>query len=163
LVDLQLRLQIEPWVKSASVQRSWPDGLLIEVNEEKPIARWADDAFISNEGAVIVIDENVSLSHLPRLAGPLNESLAITRTYLEMTELFASRKLVLTGVNVDETMAWSISLKNGIEIVFGQYDVLTKLRNFLLVYDTNLQPDIGRVKRVDMRYESGMAVAWRLD
>ncbi|WP_185235849.1 cell division protein FtsQ/DivIB [Teredinibacter franksiae] len=161
--DLRANLHTNPWVQAVRVQRVWPDGLSIDVREQKPIARWNSTAFISNEGEVITIGDNSHLAYLPLLAGPVKQSSLITRTYLDMTEMLASRNIGLTGIDVDATHAWRIKLSNGIEIVFGQYDVLNKLRNFLLVFDQKLRGVSEKIVRVDMRYDSGMAVAWNKD
>ncbi|SMF02530.1 cell division protein FtsQ [Alteromonadaceae bacterium Bs31] len=161
LVALQHNLEAEPWVQRANVQRVWPDGLSIEVFEQKPIARWRDNGFINNEGKIVGIEDNLQLSHLPLFSGPDGSSEEIIRTYLEMSEMLKRRGFVLQGIDVDETLAWQVSLTNGIEVNFGQYEVLTKLRNFLLVYDKQLQSLSHKIRSVDMRYSNGMAVAWR--
>ncbi|WP_075185862.1 cell division protein FtsQ/DivIB [Teredinibacter haidensis] len=161
LAELRSSLEKNAWVQSASVQRLWPDGLQIDVREQRPIARWGNSSFINHEGAVIGIGRNDQLVHLPQLSGPMEQSRQITRTYLDMTEMLSSHGMALVGIHVDPTLSWEVKLTSGVEIVFGQYEVLTKMRNFLLVYDTKLKADIQEVSRVDMRYESGMAVAWR--
>ncbi len=161
LDGLQASLIREPWVQRVNVQRVWPDSLSIEVFEEVPIARWRNSGFINNEGEVVEIKDNLQLSHLPLFSGPNGRSEEITRTYLEISEMLKSRGFELKGINVDETLAWQVFLSNGTEVIFGQHDVLTKLRNFLLVYDEQLQTLRDSIARVDMRYSNGMAVLWR--
>jgi len=161
LVSLQDSLKANPWVKTANVKRVWPDGLQITVFEQKPIARWGDSGVINNEGLYLSTGDNSQLAHLPLLYGPDNQKKQITRTYLDMTEMLASRKLTLAGVHVDDTLSWRVVLDNGMELVFGQYQVLTKLRNFILVFDQKLRAVSDQVVTVDMRYDSGMAVSWR--
>lgn len=160
LDSLRQSLQINPWVKSASVQRVWPDGLEIVVVEQKPIARWGREGMINNEGAYLSVGDNSQLASLPVLYGPEAHKQQITRTYLDMTEMLTSYNLSLVGIHVDATLSWRVVLNNQIELVFGQYDILTKLRNFTLVYDQKLRTVSEQVVRVDMRYDSGMAVAW---
>lgn len=160
LGSLRQSLQTNPWVKSASVQRVWPDGLEIVVTEQKPIARWGKDGMINNEGDYLLVGDNSPLASLPVLYGPETHKQQITRTYLDMTEMLTSYDLSLVGIHVDATLSWRVTLNNEMEIVFGQYDVLTKLRNFTLVYDQKLRTVSEQVVRVDMRYDNGMAVAW---
>jgi|GEM_PF-852565 len=161
LAGLRANLQNHPWVKSASVQRVWPDGLSIDVVEEKPIARWGRGGFINNEGRIIEVGLSEALVDLPLFSGPEEQNQQITRTYLDMTEILASRNIGILGITVDETLSWKMLMDNNIEIAFGQYEVLAKLRNFILVYEQKLAGLSSTIARVDMRYESGMAVAWR--
>lgn len=161
LGHMRAALERHPWVESVGVRRVWPDKLLISVEEETPIARWGDSGFISNEGDIVYIDNNAFLSDLPRFQGPDSQSGNIAKTYQEMTEMLASRGLRPAGISVDAKLAWQVQLENGVQLVFGQYDVLKKLRNFLLVYEASLAQVSSNIARVDMRYDSGMAVAWR--
>jgi len=161
LQQLRLSLESEPWVKQAEVQRIWPDGLFIEIQEQTPVARWRDSGFINNLGDVVDISDNSRLANLPLFSGPEAQRLQVARTYLEVTEMLRRRGFELQGVNVDATLAWQITLKSGVELVFGQYDVMDKLRSFLVVYEEHLQALGKSIRRVDMRYEKGMAVAWR--
>src|SRR5690554_3886778 len=38
LADIKRSLEQRPWVESAAVRRAWPDGLVVEVREHRPLA-----------------------------------------------------------------------------------------------------------------------------
>ena len=42
LNDVRRSLRLLPWVESATVQRSWPRGITVQVTEQQAVARWND-------------------------------------------------------------------------------------------------------------------------
>ncbi|MDO6423208.1 cell division protein FtsQ/DivIB [Saccharophagus degradans] len=163
LVEIKQKVEADPWVYDVRLQRVWPDGLVITVIEQKPIARWGNSGFINQYGALIHVDSNESLENLPLLFGDEHLSNEIAKTYLEMARLLASRGLNLKGVQVDSKRSWELVLDNSMLLVLGQDEVTVKLQNFLLVYEKHLAGVKHKIKRVDLRYESGLAVEWYED
>src|SRR5690554_3338876 len=47
LEQLQSRLERIDWVNVARIRREWPDTLHIQVTEQRAIARWRDEALLS--------------------------------------------------------------------------------------------------------------------
>lgn len=160
LVELKSQIEADPWVYDVRLQRVWPDGLVITVIEQKPIARWGGDGFLNQFGELIHVENNKNLSKLPLLYGEERLSNEIAKTYLEMARLLASRGLNLKGLQVDNKRSWELVVDDGILLVLGQEDVIAKLQNFLLVYQQHLVGVKHTIKRVDLRYESGLAVEW---
>ncbi|WP_045826101.1 cell division protein FtsQ/DivIB [Teredinibacter turnerae] len=165
-VDLDLRsmraaLEAEPWVQTANVRRIWPDRLEILIQEQKPIARWGREGFINAQGRLIDVEDNSALAGLPVFYGPRSKSNEIAQTYLATAEILSTSGFGLMGIQVDETLSWRIYLTDNVELIIGQYDVLEKLNNFLLVYQNNLEEKKDQLARVDMRYDHGMAVSWK--
>ena len=58
------------WVDRASVARSWPSGLRVQVVEQKPVARWGESGLVNMRGEVFVQDVQHIPSELPQLVGP---------------------------------------------------------------------------------------------
>ncbi|TVZ40000.1 cell division protein FtsQ [Alteromonadaceae bacterium 2753L.S.0a.02] len=165
-VDLNLRrmreaIERDTWVRRAGVRRVWPDRLEITVTEQKPIARWGNFGFINSEGKIIDIGSNHNLAGLPLFYGPAQKSEEITKTYLAISEMLSQDGLGVVGIQVDDTLSWRLHLSDDLELVIGQYDVLDKLKNFMLVYRKDLVQKKQLLARIDMRYENGMAVSWR--
>lgn len=163
LVEIKQKVEADPWVYDVRLQRVWPDGLIITVIEQKPIARWGNSGFINQYGALIHVDNNDALVSLPLLFGEERLSNEIAKTYLEMARLLASRGLNLKGLQVDSKRSWELVLDNSMLLVLGQDEVTAKLQNFLLVYEKHLASVKHKIKRVDLRYESGLAVEWYED
>ena len=43
--DIKAQLEAMPWVYTANTRRRWPDTLVIQIEEQRPIARWGMDGF----------------------------------------------------------------------------------------------------------------------
>lgn len=67
----QLRTDLEQlsWVESAVVKRVWPDILIVELVENRPIARWGELALINAEGELFTPETMPALNSLPLLQG----------------------------------------------------------------------------------------------
>ncbi len=165
-VDMDLKkikssIERHPWVESVSLRRIWPDSMVINVVEQKPIARWGQTAFINQYGEIIEIGENTMLAHLPVLFGAEKNSREITSTYLGLAEALSGRGLTLSGIRVDSTLSWEIVLNKDFLVTLGRENILERLRRFLDIYQNQMSEEKYRIKRVDMRYDSGMAVEWK--
>jgi len=50
LDEVRRSLRMLPWVDAATVQRSWPRGLLVRVTEQQAIARWNESDLVNERG-----------------------------------------------------------------------------------------------------------------
>jgi cell division protein FtsQ len=161
--DLQrIREQLEslPWVYEAFVKRQWPNALEIHVVEQLPIARWGEDAFLNHEGAVFQSTSAENGGSLPRLTGPSGTEQKLIGNYQLITESLLPAELTVEGLVVDERGQLRITLAGGMEVIFGDQDLLARLDRFVALYRADLAGQKADVRRVDMRYESGIAVAF---
>ena len=75
LQDVKDAFEALPWVRHASVRRAWPNGLIVSIEEQKPLGVWgkADQQKLLNvhgevfDGSVAELDEN---SPLIEFSGP---------------------------------------------------------------------------------------------
>lgn len=163
LRDIKASIEGNPWITEVMIERTWPDTLKLTIVEHKPIARWRDDGFISREGQLIKVSNNQVLSALPLLSGSVDDSLEVAKNYLVFSELLKSSQLRVSGLALDEKLAWTITLAQGFTLVLGRGDILGRLENFRYVYERHLKKDKNRLARIDMRYEQGLAVSWKDD
>lgn len=155
-------LQQHVWIKRANVSRQWANGLLIEVEEETPVARWRKQGFLNSTGEFLDIDDNSGLEGLTLLDGPDGEAFAVMQRYQEVAELLATRNLQVTVMRTDEAGNWQVDLANGVQLIMGRGQLIDKVHRFLRVWDAKLEPQLEKVASVDLRYGNGMAVTWRL-
>jgi cell division protein FtsQ len=163
-VDLQaIRAEVLklPWVAEASIQRRWPDELVIAVTEQEAIARWGKDGLLNRRGEVFRPQPLGDVSQLPVLFGPDELSGEVVARYAEMRELLGAQNLALASLGADERGSWSATLQGGIELRLGTGDVLKKMRSFARVYRTNLSAQMDRIAYIDLRYSNGVAVGWK--
>ena len=158
---VKYELEAMPWVESVNVSRIWPDGMRVSVVEQKPIARWGEEGFINQFGDIIKTDQSQELSHLPVLYGDETMGREITRTYMDVAALFSGKGIALRGLELDSKRAWTLVVNNDLKLVLGRAEVIEKLRNFLFVYEKQLNLLEPNIEKIDMRYESGLAVEWK--
>lgn len=150
-----------PWVAEISIQRLWPDQLMISVTEQEAIARWGRDGLLNRRGEVFRPQPLGDAGALPALFGPDGMSGDVVARYAEMRALLAEQKLALASLGTDERGSWSAILQNGVVLRLGTGDVLKKVRRFLRIYRDELSQQLDNVAYIDLRYGNGLAVGWK--
>ena len=163
-VDLQQlheTLVQQPWINEASVKRSWPAAIEVQVIEEVPVARWGDRGLLNHEGDIFWPNLKAEYMSLPKLNGPSHETVRIMQQYHDLSQLFSRSELRIVGLVLEARGAWNIELENGMHIIAGREDLMPRLRRFLDVYKIQLADRASEVEEVDIRYTNGVAVRWK--
>lgn len=150
-----------PWVADVSIQRRWPDQLVIDVTEQEAIARWGKDGLLNRQGQVFRPQPLGDTTQLPLLYGPDNMSREVVERYAQMRELLSEQKLVLSDLGIDERGSWTATLQSGVVLRLGTGDILQKMRSFSRVYRAELSAQMDRIAYIDLRYGNGLAVGWK--
>ncbi len=161
LADVKAEVEQRPWVETAAVKRVWPDGLVIEVREKKPLAYWNSDQLISRSGLLFSPRNRDVAGALPRLSGPDERVQEVISTARMMAGVLAERGLGFAGLALEERGAWTLTMANGIEVVLGRDQVEQRFERFMTVYEGQLAARADEVKRIDARYTNGVAVQWK--
>ncbi len=154
------------WVRRATVRRTWPRGIRVRVEEQRPVARWGENAWLNEAGRPIRFagvgdgPPGIVLNG-PDEAGPL-----VLKRYREWAPLLQPIGLEVMRVDVSPRFAWTITVRpNGrdpaFELVLGTQSMDLRLARFIRSFPTSLTPDVARIRRVDLRYTNGFAVSWR--
>lgn len=165
-VDMQtMRDQLEslPWVFEASVRRKWPNVLQVDVVEQLPIARWGDTGFLNHEGGVFHSDVELEEGALPLLRGPEGSAQALMAKYLRLIDILKPLGLSVEQLVLDERGEIEAQLRGGVQLVLGSEQFLERMHRFVAVYRKALAPRAAEIARVDLRYETGLAVSFRDD
>lgn len=159
---LQAVLERDPWIDRVSIRRRWPDRLFVEVTEQTPIARWADRGFVNHRGErVDAPGADTLLAALPRLDAEDRALNKMMQNYQTIAAMLAARNLRIAQISLDPRGSWTVSLDNGVDIIFGRHELQERMRLFARVFDQQLTARWVEVLRVDVRYHNGAAVAWR--
>lgn len=151
-----------PWVESASASRIWPDTVLIEIEEQTPMARWGKDALISNMGQVFSASTQMSrYSGLPELRGPKGRGGDALRILQGLNEKFAARGVSIKSLTLSERLSCTVELSDGLVILFGNEDPLAAADRFLAILPDLGEPTVARLKTVNLNYPRGFAVTWK--
>lgn len=161
LGEVRDQLEALPWIYRASVRRRWPNALEIHVLEQLPIARWGDNGFLNHEGQVFQSSTFRSAGALPQLRGPQGSAGQLMVSYQQLGELLKPVSLALLELTLDERGHLSAVLEGGIALALGNTDFADRVQRFTTVYTRELAARPGEVERVDLRYERGLAVAFR--
>lgn len=159
----QVREQLEalPWIYQASVRRVWPNALEINVVEQLPIARWGETSFLNHEGEPFHPSNRAAWESLPLLRGPDGQADVLMDYYQRLVDMLAPLGLRVTQLEMDGRGEIEAVLSGGQQLVIGGSDFLERMHRFTAVYRAELDGRMDDVERVDLRYERGVAVAFR--
>lgn len=158
---LKDKLEVNPWVDSVNITREWPDKLIVKISEQKAIARWGKEKFLNMRGDIITVTNTKKMDELPFLNGNDNYAKEVMKQYLRMGKLLQQNDLKLMSVELDETLAWSLTVDQEIKIKLGRERIWEKLQQLMVAKEKTLQDQFYLVEQIDMRYPSGFAVAWK--
>jgi len=158
----QIREQLEglPWIYEATVRRKWPNALEIHVVEELPIARWGQDGFLNHEGGIFRSEKSGDWESLPLLLGPDGSAHSLVEKYQRLVEILTPLNLAVRQLAVDERGQVEVVLEGGMQLSLGSEQFLGRMQRFVGIYRDELAARRAEVVRVDLRYESGVAVAF---
>ena len=100
----------EPWVKEASLRRTWPADVRIYIEEHKPIAFWNDDGFISETGDVFKPSSIDTTLDLPQLEGPDNQHENVLRFMNRLYKRMAALNYQVKRLSLDDRRAWQLAI-----------------------------------------------------
>lgn len=161
LKQIQRQLEGLPWIYEANVRRKWPNALEIHVVEELPIARWGQDGFLNHEGGVFHSDKEGDWASLPRLQGSGDSARSMVQKYQRLVEILAPFNLAVEQLTEDERGQLEVVLAGGMQLNLGSDRFLERMHRFVEIYRNELSARQADVARVDLRYENGIAVAFK--
>lgn len=165
LDSVRAAFEAVPWVRKASVQRDWPNKLIVTLEEHEVLGTWGDAGrLLSVQGDVFTAnlaeaEEDVELIGF---SGPDGSEKDVLAHYAKFKEWFQKIHLAPEIVNYSARYAWSVTLNNGMRVELGRTadDVSLKKRvdELLTVYPQLLASLQDRIESVDMRYPNGLAL-----
>lgn len=150
-----------PWVKSASVERVWPDAIDIKVQERKAYVRWGQNGLLTENGELFTPSNVNQFQSLLLLEGPKNQEAKTLEIMKGVETALADQALKMAEFKINDRAAWKIKLQAGLEIVLGRTAQLQKLQRFLDTFPLLGKEKIAAMQVVDLRYPNGYAVSWK--
>ena len=154
-----------PWVRKATVQREWPNTLIVTVEEHQPLATWGDDGrLMSVRGDLFTANlaEAEEDGELLRLSGPDGSEKDVAARLADFRQWFAPLKLNPVDVALSSRYAWTVKLDNGMTVELGREQNKTTLKDrvarLVQIYPQLLSRLQNRIESVDMRYPNGLAL-----
>jgi len=160
-VKIRDRLLQLSWISDASVVRSWPDEVVINIAEYQPIALWNENKLLSVGGEVFSPNKKSFPLGLPHFVAPEGSQLTVIENYHRINKLIAPLGTDIFSVELTPWKSWIMVLKNGIRIHVGYKDVLTRINHFVKVYAGVVGERAQSVDYIDLQYPDGIAVRWK--
>lgn len=157
--QVQAALEALPWIYQASVRRDWPAKLKVYLVEQQVVAHWNNDAWLNIHGQVFDAPDREKVGELPSLAGPEGQSKLVLTTFRQVSELLKINDFNLKSLNLSPRHAWHGALDNGIMLELGREDKMARIQRFINVYPMLIK-QLKSVAKVDLRYDTGLAVGW---
>lgn len=154
-----------PWVRKASVQREWPNQLIVTLEEHTPLGTWGEDGrLISMKGDVFTANlaEAEEDAELIAFSGPEGSEKEVLARYQDFKSWFAAISLAPEAVQYSGRYAWSLKLNNGMRVELGRVQDETTLKRrvdkLMTVYPQLVASLQDSIESVDMRYPNGLAL-----
>jgi cell division protein FtsQ len=159
-----------PWVRKASVRRSWPNGLAVELEEHEVLGTWgsADSGRLVNTyGEVFVANqaEAEEDTQLLALAGPDGTEGDVVERMEMMSEWFKPIGAEPLGVTLTDRYAWRAKLSNGMVVEFGREqneqdraDLEARVKRFVQAWPQVVAQWGKQIEYADLRYPNGFAI-----
>ncbi|MCK4675192.1 MAG: cell division protein FtsQ/DivIB [Gammaproteobacteria bacterium] len=188
-VDLNYVREIllqQPWIQEVSLRRQWPASVSVYVKEQKPVAYWNDEGYISETGNVSETGDvfkpasvNKKLN-LPRLRGPEGQHNTVWKFMNVLYQKMAVLNYEVKHLHLDDRRAWQLVIasnvaaanntdneragfENDIDVRLGRFDTDKRMQRFVrilpaLTTEMKHEENTNKIKVIDMRYPNGFAV-----
>lgn len=154
-----------PWVRKVEVRRIWPTRLEVNIEEQRPVARWGEerDELVNSYGEVFhALLPEPERAALPLLVGPSGTASDVLQHYGEFVAAFKRVGERPVQLILSPRLAWQLKLDNGMLVNMGREQtkspVGARLQRFIEVYPETIGKLANRPAVVDLRYPNGFAM-----
>lgn len=151
-----------PWIKSIKARKVWPNTLLVDVEEHQPWLNLNNRQLISRDGVVFEPANAREFIELPLLLGQYGELEDLLSMYHFFTEQMPANEFRITKLSFNAHNGWTMWLENEIALYLGKQHLTERLERFLTVLDEMKSQKRNQVAYIDLRYQSGVAVGWKV-
>ena len=175
LEQISFRILNNLWVSDVVVRRIWPNKMLVRVKENKVVAVFNKQTFLTEDGNLtrIPLSEKSKIEsngdcRLLELEGPMTAIPLMMKHAQLFGNSLSEIGLKLKTLRLTEQYSWEVETVSNLLLRFGvnysDSPISLRLKNFVRVYPklkenfTNNLPSNDRIKHVDLRYAQGFAV-----
>ena len=161
VIGLKRQLLHLPWVYTASIQRKWPDVVIIHIVEQQAVLQWGVTSLVNSEGVIFSPPLTTFPDNLPIIFGPQERVLEIFTVYKQLTSRFKLLELTIRKLFFRPQQYWEILLNNNMVIYLKEVDPLSQIEFLLILYPKITAKHKYPPKSIDLRYSNdGLAVQW---
>ena len=148
------------WLHEVRLSREWPDTLVFELVEQRPVARWNDRYLLNDQGVPFVFAPMAAPDGLPDLSGPEGSSQEVLSYYQNLLPEFASLALSLNQLRLEPRGAWRLQFDNDMWVMLGRQQHEIRLARLMSSWQRELKRFKGDIRYIHLRYPNGVAVSW---
>ena len=160
VIGMKQQLLKLPWVYEVSVQRKWPDTVVVNVVEQKAVLQWGGKALVNAKGVIFAPSASTFPHGLATIFGPEDRKLEIFTLYKKMQPLFEPLDLVIKQLILSPEHHWEILLSNSAVVYLKEADPLGQVELLINLYRKITADREKEPKSIDLRYNTGLAVKW---
>jgi len=149
------------WVKNAYIRRSYPNEVIIFIEEYTPVAVWNNDSYISENG--YIFSANKIEKKLPKISSYSNRNIIIFEYFSLILDGIRKNKLndKVLLIKENEIRSLTVLLESNIAIKFGSKNIEERIGIFFKAYKTLNTSDLKKIRYIDMRYSNGFSIGWK--
>jgi cell division protein FtsQ len=154
-----------PWVRRATVRRSWPNGLVVTLEEHQPLGTWGEDGrLLSVNGEIFTANlaEAEEDGDLPEFAGPTGSEKDVVARFRELSQWLQPVKLAPVALSLSGRYAWTVKLDNGTTLQLGREQgrelQRARVERLVAIWPQLVARLQGRIENIDMRYPNGLSL-----
>ena len=162
LGEITRKIENVDWVKSVSVEKRWPDTLIVKLEERIPYVRFGDAEFLDREGNRFFLPPSGGLRDLFRVDGELGTEKKVLAMYAVLKPWFEERNMELRSIKLDSRQNWRLYTDNNIEIILGKDDLNLRLKKLFSIYHNLIKQYKRVIQTIDLTYQDGgFSVRWK--
>lgn len=158
--DIREKIQQIPWVQQVSVNKKWPQSLMITIIEHKAVAVWNKNQLLNENGEIFKVDSIDDLTALPKIEGNNKNSQEIWDKFIRFNDIVKNTGLDVNSAIVSNRGSWKLGLSNGIRINLGSQQMDARLVRMADTWNTLLKQKDQMPYYLDLRYTNGYVVKW---
>lgn len=160
LVTIDQKLSSLHWVEQVEVRKKWPDTLIVQIKEYRPVALWNTKQLLAEEGSVF--DRPAfAMPPMPQFNGNEAQAKDILQFYRKSQPMFRDLGLSIAKLSLSERNAWRIELSDGLLLEVGRNDADQRLKRFVRFLPKIKREDTRQLVHVDLRYTNGFSLVWQ--
>ena len=167
LVGLSKRLSEHPWVKTASIQRIFPQGLEFEITERVPYARVKkDQIYLMDNSGFILSPEKPGYGHLPLIILHDNKEKDVsneellnslkTMDYFNQLSFFKNNPLEVAEL-VGPSRVLFNSRDQGFKIQMSMDELNEGFKKFMIILDS-LEDENLKTQMIDLSFKDQVVI-----
>lgn len=165
LNEVQQVFESVPWVRSAVVERAFPNRIRVTVQEHEAVAWWGQDGgskLVNRQGEVFETGaQDDETDELPELAGPDGQAPRVKALYERLKPLFGTVDNAVQRLELTAQGSWRVVLDDTTLIELGRGEapeVEARVTRYLSTVGQVTRQHGRRVLTADLRYPSAYAV-----